>query len=100
MSATSGNWRKSREPSAASRGCGMSSACNRQMTQTATDPEHIAISKSKGIEIDWADRHHSSYSVSYLRDECPCAMCTGAHGSPPQKTSHSSPQDNPFQMYK
>ena len=77
----------------------MSSACNSHMTQTATDPEHIAISKSKGIEIDWADRHHSSYSVAYLRDECPCAMCTGAHGTTPQKTRHSSPLGNPFQMY-
>lgn len=62
------------------------------------DPEHIAISKSKGIEIDWKDGHHSSYSVAYLRDECPCAHCTGAHGTVPQKTSHSAPP-SPFRMY-
>ena len=47
------------------------------MTSTQIDPEHIAISKSKGIEIDWKDGHHSSYGVAYLRDECPCAVCTG-----------------------
>ena len=70
------------------------------MTSTQTDPEHIAISKSKGIEIDWKDDHHSSYGVAYLRDECPCATCTGAHGTTPQKTSFSNPQANPFQMYK
>jgi DUF971 family protein len=65
------------------------------------DPEHIAISKSKGIEIDWKDRHHSSYSNALLRDACPCAACTGAHGTEPQKTSFSQPvAGNPFQMYK
>lgn len=66
----------------------------------AAEPEHIAISKSKGIKIDWMGGHHSQYSLAYLRDECPCASCTGAHGTTPQKTSYSAPQSaNPFQMY-
>ena len=65
-----------------------------------SNPEHIAISKSKGIKIDWRDGHHSSYTAAYLRDECPCASCTGAHGTTPQKTNFSSPQANPFQLYK
>jgi DUF971 family protein len=62
----------------------------------STDPEHIAISKSKGIKIDWKDAHHSEYGLQYLRDRCPCATCTGAHGTPPapKQTSNS-----PFQMY-
>jgi DUF971 family protein len=62
------------------------------------DPEHIAISKSKGIKIDWKDNHHSEYSLAYLRDECPCATCTGAHGTEPQKTHYNTPA-SPFQMY-
>ncbi len=62
----------------------------------STDPEHIAISKSKGIKIDWKDGHHSEYELVYLRDKCPCATCTGAHGTPPLQ-----PQaNNPFQMYQ
>ena len=62
----------------------------------STDPEHIAISKSKGIKIDWKDGHHSEYELVYLRDKCPCATCTGAHGTPPRQ-----PQaNNPFQMYQ
>jgi DUF971 family protein len=69
----------------------------------ATDPEHIAISKSKGIKIDWKDRHTSEYSIQYLRDRCPCAACTGAHGTPPRQPggerSISGPA-SPFQMYK
>jgi DUF971 family protein len=66
------------------------------------NPKHIAISKSKGIKIDWEDGHRSEYSLAYLRDECPCASCTGAHGTEPQKTSYSSPQPagNPFPMFK
>jgi DUF971 family protein len=63
------------------------------------EPEHIAISKSKGIKIDWKDNHHSEYALAYLRDECPCATCTGAHGTEPQKSNYSAPE-TPFQMYK
>lgn len=62
----------------------------------STDPEHIAVSKSKGIHIDWKDLHHSQYSLQYLRDHCPCATCTGVHGTPPAAAQTA----NPFQMYK
>jgi DUF971 family protein len=66
-----------------------------------SEPEHIAISKSKGIKIDWKDQHHSEYALGYLRDECPCATCTGAHGTEPQKSNYSAPAPvSPFQMYK
>lgn len=66
----------------------------------APEPEHIAISKSKGIKIDWKDGHHSDYELGYLRDECPCATCTGAHGTAPQKTNYAAPQKpDPFKMY-
>jgi len=66
-----------------------------------TDPEHIAISKSKGIKIDWKDSHRSEYGLAYLRDECPCASCTGAHGTEPQKSNYAAPAAaNPFQMFK
>jgi DUF971 family protein len=66
---------------------------------TSTDPEHIAISKSKGVQIDWKDHHHSEYGLSYLRDQCPCATCTGAHGTPPEAPGAAA-SGNPFQMYR
>jgi DUF971 family protein len=67
----------------------------------STDPEHIAISKSKGIKIDWKDGHRSEYELQYLRDKCPCAGCTGAHGTPPRPPGGEEAQSsNPFQMYK
>lgn len=67
------------------------------MIQLEIEPEHIAISKSKGIAIDWKDGHHSEYALQYVRDHCPCAQCTGAHGTPPAKEQAAA---NPFQMYK
>jgi DUF971 family protein len=67
------------------------------MTETiCTDPEHIAISKSRGIQIDWKDGHKSDYGVVYLRDRCPCAGCTGSHGTPPRAKT----EGNPFKMYE
>ena len=62
------------------------------------DPEHIAISKSTGIKIDWRDGHHSDYTLAYLRDECPCATCSGAHGTEPQRSNYSN--SGPFPMFK
>ncbi|MCX6599049.1 MAG: DUF971 domain-containing protein [Acidobacteria bacterium] len=66
------------------------------------DPEHIAISKSRGIAIDWKDGLHADYPLALLRDECPCATCTGAHGTPPERTNYqkASTPSNPFQLFK
>lgn len=69
-----------------------------ELQAPAADPEHIAISKSTGIQIDWRDGHHSSYTLAYLRDECPCATCTGAHGTPPQRSDYR--KQELFPMYK
>jgi len=75
------------------------------MAQTiSTDPLHVAVSKSKGVTIDWADGHVSRFTCALLRDACPCASCTGAHGTEPQRTSHSNPAPHadmdPFPMFK
>ena len=69
---------------------------------TASSPLHIAVSKSRGVIIDWADGHKSEFTNAYLRDECPCASCTGAHGTEPQRTNYSqeAASASPFQMYK
>jgi DUF971 family protein len=66
----------------------------------ATDPEHIAISKSNGIKIDWKDGHHSEYHLQYLRDECPCATCTGAHGTTPRPKVGTQQGSSPFPMFQ
>src|ERR1700709_2635208 len=71
--------------------CHLAITAQSMPTQLMTDPEHIAITKSKGIEIDWKDGHHSSYGTDYLRDWCPCASCTGAHGTEPRPKSSANP---------
>ena len=63
-----------------------------------TDPKSLDISKSQGIRILWTDGHASSYDLGYLRDQCPCATCTNAHGTSPAQSGSSS--SNPFVMYK
>lgn len=60
----------------------------------SAEPEHIAVSKSKGIQIDWKDGHRSNYDLRSLRDNCPCATCTGVHGG--AGTAPSSP----LQLYQ
>lgn len=64
------------------------------------DPEHIAISRSRGIKIDWKDGHHSEYGVEYLRAGCPCAACAGTHGTPTYREQQAAEPKNPFQLYK
>jgi len=64
----------------------------------STTPKTLDISKSSGIQVTWADGHQSSYDLTYLRDNCPCATCTNAHGTSPQQSGTSSA--NPFVMYK
>lgn len=62
----------------------------------ALTPEHFAISKSTGIKIDWADGAQSDFPLEFLRERCPCAHCTGAHGTPPQAPDFS----NPLRLYQ
>ncbi len=65
---------------------------------SSTDPKTLDISKSQGIDIVWADGHASKFGLSFLRDHCPCATCSNAHGtSEPQPGTKSA---NPFVMYK
>ncbi len=61
-----------------------------------TQAAHVAISKSKGIKIDWGDGHHSEYGLQFLRDICPCAACNGTH----DHNAATTPPVSPFQMYK
>jgi DUF971 family protein len=35
----------------------------------------IHVKTGTGVDITWADGHFSHYEFTYLRDQCPCAMC-------------------------
>jgi DUF971 family protein len=67
-----------------------------QIDPKAIDPERISISKSKGATILWRDGHRSEYTLKFLRDACPCATCTGAHGVAPEEPKPA----NPLQLFK
>jgi DUF971 family protein len=75
-----------------------------QSSPASSNPLHIAVSKSRGVTIDWSDGHKSEFSNEYLRDGCPCATCTGAHGTQPQRSSYAAgalaAPANQFQMFK
>ncbi len=64
----------------------------------ATEPKSVQINLTAGTGVDiiWKDGHLSSYSFTYLRDACPCALCDeqrskeGRQPGEPAKT-HSQP---------
>ena len=66
------------------------------MKPPSTEPARVSVSKSKGVKITWTDGHLSEYGLRYLRDHCPCATCTNAHGTEPAAPVAASP----FQMYQ
>jgi DUF971 family protein len=35
----------------------------------------VHVSSGAGVDIRWSDEHASHYDFSYLREQCPCAMC-------------------------
>jgi DUF971 family protein len=43
----------------------------------ANDPKLVTVNVTTGtgVEIEWKDGHHSTYSFTFLRDACPCALC-------------------------
>ncbi len=44
--------------------------------KTQYTPIDIAVDIKKGeVRIEWQDRHKSVFSLDFLRDNCPCAVC-------------------------
>lgn len=63
-------------------------------------PKDVDISLSQGVTITWDDGHLSRYPIKYLRESCPCATCTNAHGDGgPVSTKPAAPA-NPLVMYQ
>ena len=46
-------------------------------TNPRTQPTGVKIhlTSGAGVDITWADDHHSHYDFDYLRNRCPCATC-------------------------
>jgi len=70
----------------------------------STDPKSVKVNLTTGtgMEIEWRDGHHSSYSFVFLRDACPCALCEEergkdkrAPGEPPKPAPGTLPMFKP-----
>ncbi|HEY0759500.1 MAG TPA: DUF971 domain-containing protein [Acidisarcina sp.] len=69
----------------------------------ATEPVRVRVHKTEGtgMEIDWRDGHHSSWSFPWLRDACPCATCHEERGNDGREPGQPKPQPvNLLPMYK
>lgn len=51
--------------------------------QTQPTSVRIKLTTGEGVEIDWADGHHSHYAFDFLRVRCPCATCRTQREKPP-----------------
>jgi DUF971 family protein len=41
----------------------------------ATTAQKIHLKKDEQLDVDFADGRHCTYTISYLRSMCPCALC-------------------------
>jgi len=71
---------------------------------SATQPASIKVHKTNGSTMDivWNDGHQATYSFTYLRDCCPCALCNDErekqHRRPDQPSS--TEDSGPLVMFK
>jgi len=49
----------------------------------SVQPTNLAITSENRLAIDWSDGTQTEYSVSQLRDACPCATCREKRTQPP-----------------
>ena len=70
----------------------------------ANDPKSVKVNLTTGtgMEIEWKDGHHSSYTFAFLRDACPCALCEEERtksdrrpGDPPKLAPGARPMFKP-----
>ena len=62
----------------------------------------IHVSDGAGLDITWADGHNSHYDFPYLRDLCPCALCSDERIKKPQllEPSPATPAASPLPLFK
>lgn len=64
-------------------------------------PRKVTLAaKNKSIAIDWSDGHRSLYPYAYLREKCPCATCTDAHGTGSRPTARPAAPSGVLPMYE
>jgi len=70
----------------------------------AAQPAAIQVHKTSGttMEIGWKDGHQSTYTFTYLRDACPCALCNEEREKSGRQPDEPTSPDTagPLQMFK
>ncbi len=73
------------------------------LPREATEPAKVRVNKTEGtgMEIDWKDGHHSSWSFVWLRNACPCATCHEEREAQGRKPGEPKPRpENVLPMYE
>lgn len=49
----------------------------------------VRVSTGAGVDILWADQHTSHYDFTYLREQCPCAICDDERRKKEDASAHA-----------
>ena len=64
-------------------------------------PKKIKLAgENNSVAVEWSDGHHSLYPYAYLREKCPCATCTDAHGTGERPTARPAVQSSVLPIYE
>lgn len=68
----------------------------------SADPASVEVNLTTGtgVEIAWKDGHRSSYSFTYLRDACPCALCKDERGKDGRDPGDAPRSSGALPMYR
>ena len=64
------------------------------LSRLAVTPRKVRVllTEGTGVEIDWSDEHHSSWSFAWLRAACPCATCVEERNQEGRKPGQPKPK--------
>ncbi|HXB62429.1 MAG TPA: DUF971 domain-containing protein [Acidobacteriaceae bacterium] len=66
---------------------------NAKLHPDTVTPAKVRVKQTEGtgVEIDWKDGHHSTWSFAWLRDACPCATCHESREAEGRKPGEPKP---------